>query len=165
MRLLSWNIKAAESPGSKHSPNLEGIAAAIEAQNPDVVCLQEAALGPDDGTGSFWTLRELLGMDGRLQPGPRNESRATAVLWHPAAIELHSQATHYAELFYHSATIVTLNVASLGRPLTVASAHLHPHSADARLIEASVFHMKADASQLTVLAADANGIGLHFPVK
>lgn len=164
MRLLSWNVKAAESPGSGHSPNLEGIAAAIAAQSPDVVCLQEAALGADDGAGSFRTLRKLLGLDGRLQVGPRSESRATAVLWRPGAIELRDQTTHYAELFYHSAAaIVSLNVTGMAKPLTVVSAHLHPHSADARVIEAAVFHMKADAGQYTILAADAHGIGLRDP--
>jgi endonuclease/exonuclease/phosphatase family metal-dependent hydrolase len=155
VRLLSWNIKAAESPGSRHVPDLEAIAAAIDEQCPDVVCVQEAALGPDDGAGSFWTLRKLLGMGGRLQTGPRSESRAAAVLWRPGAIELRSQTTHYAsQVVYHAASIVDLNVTGLAKPLTVASVHLHPHSADARVIEASVFHMKADKDQLTVVAGD-----------
>ncbi|MEY9861350.1 endonuclease/exonuclease/phosphatase family metal-dependent hydrolase [Catenulispora sp. GAS73] len=162
MRLLSWNIKAAESPGSRHVPNLERIAAVIDEQRPDIVCLQETALGSDDGADSFRTLRKLLGMDGRLQSGQRTESRATAVLWRSDTAGLRQQATHYTG-FYHSAAIVALNVTGLSTPLTVASIHLHPHSADARVIEASVFHMKADKGQLTVLAGDFNGLGAHDP--
>jgi len=161
MRLLSWNVKAAESPSSRHVPNLEGIAAAIDAQGVEIVCLQEVALGPDEG--SIGPLRDLLGMDGCLQAGPRSESRATAVLWRPGEIELRTQVTHYAELFYHSAAVVILNVTGLAVPVMVVSGHLHPHSADARVMEAAVFHMKADADQLTILGCDANGIGAHDP--
>ncbi|OLE27521.1 MAG: hypothetical protein AUG49_05125 [Catenulispora sp. 13_1_20CM_3_70_7] len=163
MKLLSWNIKAAESLGSRHVPDLDGLAAAIDAQGVDIVCLQETGLGADDGAGAFWALRKTLQMEGHLAPGPRTESRATAVLWRPEVAELRSHTTHYRELFYHSAAIVALNVNGLSNPLTAASVHLHPHSADARLAEASVFHMKADKDQLTIVAGDFNGLGAGDP--
>jgi endonuclease/exonuclease/phosphatase family metal-dependent hydrolase len=163
VRLLSWNIKCAESSASEPPPDVDAIAAVIASQYPDIVCLQEVALGPNDDAAVFLKLVELLGMDGRLQVGSRSESRATAVLWRPEQIALRGQTTHYADLFYHSAAIVDLDVSALPQPLKVASVHLHPHSVDARPIEASVFHMKGAGTQLTVLAGDFNCLGARDP--
>ncbi|WP_194892092.1 endonuclease/exonuclease/phosphatase family protein [Catenulispora pinisilvae] len=158
IKVLTWNV----GYGNGEPISIRraaGITEVIAAAAPDLVCLQEVA-GPQDAyAAELHSLAAALGMQQRWAVASRKKSLPVAVMWNPHRAELLSWDDSYADLFYHGAGIASFEVAGLGRPLSVASVHLHPHSGNKRIDEASQFHMKADRGQLYIVAGDFNGLG------
>ncbi|GIF66692.1 hypothetical protein Ais01nite_47270 [Asanoa ishikariensis] len=123
MRVMTYNIKTGGYDGSRGT-RLEAIAEVIGSALPDVVALQE--LRGDSGP---W-LAERLGM--RMIRARSSWGQPVAVLVGPEWTVL--TAGSVARPFHHAAARVEL--ATLGGPLTVFSAHLHPHWGWRRLHEA-----------------------------
>jgi len=159
VRILSWNIKYGAPPDDP--ARLERIAEAISEHQPDIVCLQECG-AHGDGGAALERLQTLLDMDGGSAVTARPGALTVAVLWRTGLVTPTAPFdTHYAPRCYHGLGLARLAVH--GRRLTVASLHLHPHSPEARLDEASALHMYADRDQLTAALGDYNNVGLHDP--
>jgi endonuclease/exonuclease/phosphatase family metal-dependent hydrolase len=143
MRVMTYNIKTGGYDGSRGT-RLEDIASVVSAALPDVVALQE--LRGDSGP---W-LAERLGM--RMVRARSSWGQPVAVLTSPDFTVL-SEGT-VARPFHHAAARV--EVATLGGPLTIISAHLHPHWGWRRLHEARWLVNAVRNARLALVMGDLN---------
>ena len=158
IKILTWNLGYGNGePISQR--RAAGITEVIATTAPDLVCLQEVAGPQDTYAAELHSLAAALGMQQRRAVASRRKSLPVAVMWNPDRAELRSWDDTYTDLYYHGMGIASFEVAGLNRPLSVASVHLHPHSGNKRIDEASQFHMKADRGQLFIVAGDFNGLG------
>jgi exodeoxyribonuclease III len=143
MRVMTYNIKTGGYDGSRGT-RLDAIAEVIESGLPDVVALQE--LRGDSGP---W-LAERLGM--RMVRARSSWGMPVAVLIGPEWTAL-AEGT-VARPFHHAAARV--EIATLGGPLTVISAHLHPHWGWRRLHEARWLVTAVGKARLALVMGDLN---------
>jgi exodeoxyribonuclease-3 len=143
MRVMTYNIKTGGYDGSRGT-RLEDIAAVIDSALPDVVALQE--LRSDSGP---W-LADRLGM--RMVRARSSWGQPVAVLVSPDWTVL--SAGSIARSFHHAAARVEL--ATLGGPLTIISAHLHPHWGWRRLHEARWLVNAVGHTRLALIMGDLN---------
>ncbi|MEV0718583.1 endonuclease/exonuclease/phosphatase family protein [Asanoa sp. NPDC050611] len=140
---MTYNIKTGGYDGSRGT-RLEPIAEVINSALPDVVALQE--LRGDSGP---W-LANRLGM--RMVRARSSWGQPVAVLTNPDWTVL--AAGTVARPFHHAAARVV--VATLGGPLTVISAHLHPHWGWRRLHEARWLVNAVGNARLALVLGDLN---------
>ncbi|GEA89545.1 endonuclease/exonuclease/phosphatase family protein [Cellulomonas cellasea] len=155
--VLSWNLHYGVTPGD--GVELERIARTIEAQDPDVVALQEVARGWVLGGGvdtATW-LSHRLGMDleftGAADPQFGNAllSRSTLTDERRTPLPRGDGAQDRAAL---SATVVLAD----GTPVRVTSVHLHHRSVDdaTRLDQLDALAADLPDDGAAVLAGDLN---------
>ncbi|GIF78080.1 endonuclease/exonuclease/phosphatase family protein [Asanoa siamensis] len=143
MRVMTYNIKTGGYDGSRGT-RLEEIAEVIGTALPDVVALQE--LRGDSGT---WLAKRL---NMRMVRARSSWGQPVAVLTNPDWTVL--AAGPVARPFHHAAARVV--VATLGGPLTVISAHLHPHWGWRRLHEARWLVNAVGRTRLALVMGDLN---------
>ncbi|MGW6131822.1 endonuclease/exonuclease/phosphatase family protein [Cellulomonas sp. NPDC055163] len=155
--VLTWNLHYGVTPGD--GVELEEVARTIEAQDPDVVALQEVARGWVLGGGvdtATW-LSHRLGMDleftGAADPQFGNAllSRSTLTDERRTALPRGDGAQDRAAL---SATVVLAD----GTPVRVTSVHLHYRSDDdaTRLDQLDALAADLPGGGTAVLAGDLN---------
>ncbi len=140
---MTYNIKTGGYDGSRGT-RLDAIAEVIDSALPDVVALQE--LRGDSGP---W-LADRLGM--RMVRARSSWGQPVAVLTGREWTVL--SAGSVARPFHHAAARVEL--ATLGGPLTVISAHLHPHWGWRRLHEARWLVNAVGSTRLALVLGDLN---------
>ena len=162
IRMLSWNLSfggggTVADPRAGGTHRLDAMAAVISALRPDVVALQECALpGGGDSEKILNRICDATDMKGRLAVSGRDGALPVAVLWRQDTVQPTGWETRH-KAFYHGAGTLTCTISGFAAPVAVTSLHLHPHSAEARVIEAAVFHMRGGPDALTVLMGDFTG--------
>ncbi|MDG4824012.1 endonuclease/exonuclease/phosphatase family protein [Asanoa sp. WMMD1127] len=140
---MTYNIKTGGYDGSRGA-RLDDIAEVIASARPDIVALQELR-----GESGPW-LAERLGM--RMVRARSFWGQPVAILTDPEWTVL--SAGSVARPFHHAAA--RAEVATLGGPLTVISAHLNPHWGWRRLAEARWLVNAVGRARLALVMGDLN---------
>jgi len=140
---MTYNVKTGGYDGPR-ATRLDAIAEVVAAQAPDVLALQELR-----GASGEW-LADRLGM--RMVRARSAWGQPVAVLVGPEWTVL--DAGSVARPFHHAAARVA--VSTLGGPLTVVSAHLHPHWGWRRLHEARWLVSAVRGARLALVMGDLN---------
>jgi len=140
---MTYNVKTGGYDGPR-ATRLDAIAEVVAAQAPDVLALQELRGGSGEWLADRLGMRMVRARSARGQP--------VAVLVGPEWTVL--DAGSVARPFHHAAARVV--VSTLGGPLTVVSAHLHPHWGWRRLHEARWLVSAVRGARLALVMGDLN---------
>lgn len=157
LTVLTWNLHYGVTPGQ--GVELEDVARTIEAQDPDVVLLQEVARGWVLGGGvdtATW-LSHRLGLDLAFTAGA-DEQFGNAVLSRSALADERATPLPRGEGAQERAALSATVVLADGTPVRVTSVHLHYRSVDDATRLAQLDALAADLPRdgAAVLGGDLN---------